>query len=211
MHGFFENIFSLRQRPNGVSIESIDIHSILGNEPSKAFKKLKSLKSTPSSKISELKVGSETFHDEKVADGFFHNMKNLKTMNNQTKDCSDCRKFHLDYDLIREVSLFGEKIPKISLQKAEEILHSLKPHVCDHFNVTALHFINGGPLAIKHFQLLINSAIDNIETTTCHEVNDAHAIVLFKGHGKDRSVASSYRTISSCPFISKLIDFYVRD
>jgi hypothetical protein len=31
-----------------------DIHSILGNEPSKAFKKLKSLKSTPSSKISEL-------------------------------------------------------------------------------------------------------------------------------------------------------------
>ena len=131
-------------------------------------------------------------------------------MKTETRDCSDCDRFSLDYDFILEISQLSGCIPRISLQKAEEILHSLKPHVCDHFNVSALHYINGGPLAIQHFQVLINSAIDTIETTTCQEMNDAHAIVLYKGHMKDRSAASSYRSISTCPFLAKCLDFYVR-
>ena len=132
-------------------------------------------------------------------------------MNSETKQCSDCDKTRFDYELILDISKHADKIPLITLQKAEELLHSLRPHVCDHFNVSALHFINGGPHAIHHFQLLINSAIRNIETTTAHEMNDAHAIILYKGHMKDKSLAGSYRSISSCPFLAKALDFYVRE
>ena len=87
----------------------------------------------------------------------------------------------------------------------------MKANVCDHFNVSALHYIHGGPHAVQHFQLLINSAIDDIEKTTCDEFNDAHACILYKGHSKDKTLASSYRTISSCPFVAKALDFYVRE
>ena len=187
------------------------IHCILGKDPRKAFKELKALKSTSSTKVCELKVGDETFLDDKVADGFFHSVQKLKTMDSETEECSHCDNIRFDYDLILEISKHGNKIPRITLQKAEELLHSLRPNVCDHFNVTALHYVNGGPHAIQHFQTLINSAIDNIETTSCQEMNDAHAIVLYKGHMKNRTLASSYRTISSCPFLAKCLDFYVRE
>ena len=196
-----------RHLSNKAAEQSSRVHSILDKDPSKAFKELKSLKSAPSNKISELKVGDKLYLGDDVAEGFFSNMKTLKTMSSETKNCTDCDKVRFDHDLIREISKHGDKIPQINLQKAEELLHSLKPHVCDHFNVSALHFINGGPHAIKHFQMLFNSAIYNIENTSCHNMNDAHAIVLFKGHKKDRSLTSSYSTISSCPFLAKSIDF----
>ena len=106
---------------------------------------------------------------------------------------------------------WGKKIPIITLEKAELLLYSLKPHVCDHFGISALHYLHGGPLAIKHFQLLINSAIENIETTVCEEFNNAHACILYKGHHKDKQIASSYRTISNCPFVAKALDTYIRE
>ena len=105
-------------------------------------------------------------------------------MRSEIKKCSDCEKVRFDYDLIRDISQFGQQIPQVTLQKAEQLLHSLRPQVCDHFNVSALHYINGGPHAIKHFQMLLNSAIKTIETTTCQEMNDAHAVVLYKGPKK---------------------------
>ena len=42
-------------------------------------------------------------------------------------------------------------------------------------------------------------------------MNDAHASILYKGHSKDKTKASSYRTISTCPFLSKALDYYVRE
>ena len=78
--------------------------------------------------------------------------------------------------------------------------------------MTALHYIiNGGPHTIHHFQKVINSAIDDIEKTTCDEINDAHACILYKGPSKDKTLANSYRTISTCPFIAKALYFYVRE
>ena len=38
-----------------------------------------------------------------------------------------------------------------------------------------------------------------------------YALFLHKGHNKDRTLDSSYRTISTCPLISKGLDIYVRD
>ena len=90
------------------------------------------------------------------------------------------------------------------------LLHSLKPSVCDHWNVSAAHYINGGPIALKHYQLLINTALEDIENTTCDEFNTAHACILYKGHQKDKTLASSYRTISTCPFVAKSCDTYIR-
>ena len=34
-------------------------------------------------------------------------------------------------------------------------------------------------------------------------------MILFKGHNKDRESDRSYRTISTCPFLSKALDKYV--
>ena len=34
---------------------------------------------------------------------------------------------------------------------------------------------------------------------------------MYKGHKKDRTSDRSYRTISSCPFLAKSADFYLRD
>ena len=90
---------------------------------------------------------------------------------------------------------------------AEKLLHSLKPSVC--VCVSANHYINGGPIALKHFQLLVNLALSDVENTSVDEVNTAHACILFKGHQKDKSLASSYRTISTCPFIAKSCDSYI--
>ena len=48
-----------------------------------------------------------------------------------------------------------------------------------------------------------------LQLASIRELNTAHAVVLHKGHGKTRSLSSSYRTISSCPFIAKALDIYL--
>ena len=35
--------------------------------------------------------------------------------------------------------------------------------------------------------------------------------MLYKGHGKARTTDKAYRTISTCPLLSKAIDLYIRD
>ena len=79
------------------------------------------------------------------------------------------------------------------------------------YSVTASHYLNGGVVAIKHFQFLFNSILTNIELAAIEEMNVAHAVVLRKGHGKDKNLSSSYRLISSCPFIAKAVDIYIGD
>ena len=37
----------------------------------------------------------------------------------------------------------------------------------------------------------------------------AHAIFLHKAHNKPKNISSSYRTISSCPFLAKTVDIYL--
>ena len=188
------------------------LSSICSKNPSEAYKHLKTARASFSKKISEIKVGDKVYSDKDVATGFYHNIENLKTnLDPATENCSKCIGFKFDYKLITEICKAGEKIPPLSLIEAEKLLHSLKPSVCDHWSISANHYINGGPIALKHFQLLMNLAFDDIENTTIDEVNTAHACILFKGHKKDKSLASSYRTISSCPFIAKACDTYIRN
>ena len=41
------------------------------------------------------------------------------------------------------------------------------------------------------------------------ELNTVYACILHKGHGKEKNQADCYRTISSCPLLSKAIDTYI--
>ena len=53
--------------------------------------------------------------------------------------------------------------------------------------------------------VLLNEVISNMNNLTHDELNTVWACILFKGHGKDRSLDSSYRTISTCPFTCTLL------
>ena len=81
--------------------------------------------------------------------------------------------------------------------------------VTDFYSISAAHFLNAGDLGIKHFQFMFNKLLANIELASLEELNNVHAVILYKGHGKDKHLASSYRTISSCPFLSKAADVYL--
>ena len=50
-----------------------------------------------------------------------------------------------------------------------------------------------------------------MENATIVELNVAHGIILYKGHKKEKTSERSYRTISTCPFLSKAQDLYIRD
>ena len=42
-------------------------------------------------------------------------------------------------------------------------------------------------------------------------MNSCYALLLYKGHGKLKTSDKAYRTISTCPLLSKALDLYIRD
>ena len=79
----------------------------------------------------------------------------------------------------------------------------------DLFFITAAHFINAGSAGLRHFHLIMSTLIENINNSAIHELNDIWAVILHKGHGKDKESDRSYRTISTCPLITKCLDVYI--
>ena len=59
--------------------------------------------------------------------------------------------------------------------------------------------------------ILLNTIINNINLSGLSELNTIYACVLHKGHGKNTEESRSYRTISTCPLISKALDKHVRN
>ena len=57
----------------------------------------------------------------------------------------------------------------------------------------------------------MNSIIEDVDNAAIPELNAVYTCLLHKGHGKDRTKASSYRTISTCPFVSKSLDTYIAE
>ena len=53
--------------------------------------------------------------------------------------------------------------------------------------------------------------VDNVNNASIEELNTAHGLILYKGHNKEKTSDRAYRTISSCPFIAKALDLYLRD
>ena len=178
-------------------------------DPFKLFLKIKSNKSKQLSKLKSLQVGDQVYSEDRVADGFFHNIKSLKTIHSIT--ATSFERFSEDHRHIIEICKSGSKIPRISLEDSLSLLKRIKPSVSDFYSITAAHYVNGGQVALVHFQLLLNTVLNNIEIAAIDELNTTHAVILHKGHGKDKNVASSYRTISCCPFIAKAADMYLGD
>ena len=134
----------------------------------------------------------------------------LCDMDHLRSDPNPSSKFII-YDNIIKLSKDQPPIPQISLLKSTKILKSLKQNVSDYYSVTALHYNNAGQEGLKHFNHLLNAIIADVNNANIKEINVAHGNILFKGHGKDKTSHRSYRTISTCPFLAKSIDLYLRD
>ena len=186
-----------------------DLLGILSKQPRDIFKKFRQNKSSQTSKVKSLLVGNKVYTEEKVADGFFDSISELKTLSEVT--ATSFERFAEDHRHIIEIMKAGAKVPKLSEKQAEDLLKRIRPAVSDIFSITASHYLNGGIIGIRHFQFLLNTILETIELACIDELNHVHAVILHKGHKKDRSLASSYRTISSCPFIAKAADIYLGD
>ena len=186
-----------------------ELLDLLSKQPKEIFKSFRKTKSAQSRRIKSLQVGDKTYSEETVADGFFDSISQLKTLPEITSP--SFQRFSEDHRHIVDICKSGEKIPMMTDAQADKLLRKIRPGVSDFFSVTAAHYLNGGQTTIKHFRFLVNVIILEIELASINEMNTAHAIVLHKGHGKDKTLSSSYRTISSCPFIAKAVDIYLGD
>ena len=187
------------------------LHTVLQSNPGKLFKCVKSSKSGTSSKIHSLKVGDKVYTGNSVPDGFFDSLSSLKAPADMSKiHSSPSYKSTLsDYSTIRKICSAGVSIPDISPRDATDILYSLQPDVNDLFSITARHYINAGMEGARHFSYLMNLVIKNVNLFSLPELNSVWAMVLHKGHGKPKDSDRSYRTISTCPLLSKSLDKYI--
>ena len=145
-----------------------------------------------------LKVREKLYTGEQVPDGFYESVLKLKT---KTEDVDNSQYFHdfkLDYLHILEMCRSEARMAPITDIEALKILERMKPDVLDFFSVTPYHYLYAGPAGWQHFTLLLNALIYDLSNIDLSEVNRAHACILFKGHGRDKTSSRSYRTISSC-------------
>ena len=186
------------------------LFSILGKNPSEMFKSIRKLKSTSSTKIQKLNVDDKTFPGELIPDGFYSSLSSLKDPDMSMVHSSSSYQSTLsDYKHILKICRAGLSIPEITPVAAMELLYSLKPDVNDLFSITPRHYINAGMEGAKHFSTLLNLIIQNVNLSSLEELNSVWAIILHKGHGKDKESDRSYRTISTYPFLAKALDKYV--
>ena len=150
-------------RKHNVEKEVVRDHKfldLLSKNPSQVFKTIKSHKTKDSKSIKSLKVGEKIYTEEFVADGFFDSVSSLKSLPPITSPSFD--RFSEDHRHIIEICKSGRKIPRITYSKAKELLQKIRPSVTDFYSVSAAHFINGGDIAITHFQYLFNTVLENI-------------------------------------------------
>ena len=179
---------------------------------SSVYRKIKSIKSSSFKQIPFLKVGTETFHGEDVKDGFFESISKLKMKEPNSCHSDTAINQHLeDYKHILDICKNKVDLPRISLYDSTKILKSMKAHVNDFYSLTPAHFIHAGESGSEHFNFLLNCIIEDTNNATIEELNSCYALLLHKGHGKERTIDKAYRTISTCPLLSKAIDLYIRD
>ena len=117
-----------------------------------------------------------------------------------------------DYTLLKRLCQGADsKIPRISIEKSSQISNRLKRNVHDFYGISASHYLNAGQEGLNHFQFLLNYIITDLGISSLSELNTVHSRVLYKQHGKNKNSDRSYRSISTCIFLSKAIDLYIRD
>ena len=205
---------SLLRRGN--SQESIrrdtNLYNILKNNPTKVFETVRATKKKNARKIGKLMVDEKVYVGETVPDGFYDSLLHLKSFDhNEIQNKESFSRYRSDYSNIVKLCSAGLDIPRISFEIATKILKRIRSSVNDVYSITANHFLNAGNHGIHHFHLLLNTLITDINNISLEEVNTVHAVILFKGHSKDKSLSSSYRTISTCPLVAKALDIFLRD
>ena len=185
---------------------------ILAANPSDFYRYIGRHRRNNSSHIDQLRVGDKIYSDDSVSDGFFDAMSNFKKC-----DFDDLLKDpNLGDQLIINEQLLlllkdDNSLPPVSMKHSEEILMRVKKNVRDFNGITALHYLHAGESGLQHFNFLLNSIIQDVNLASLPELNTAYGLIFYKGHSKQKSSHRSYRTISTCPFLSKCIDLYLRD
>ena len=188
------------------------LFSMCTSNPSPIFKSIKSSKRSTAGKIQKLSVGHKVYVGDSVQDGFYDSISQLKSRDSVSlSNDAKFKDFSADYDNILEVCKHGPPIPPISETESFKLLQKMKKDVSDVYGITVNHYNYAGPAGWKHFNLLLNSLLEDVNNTDIEEVNTVYACVLFKGHKKDKSSDRSYRTISTCPVLAKALDLYIRD
>ena len=200
-----------KHRMKEASTRDIALNTVCSDDPSPAYRVLRNLKRNGVSKVSTIKVGSKTFVNDAVPDGIYCSIEELKTGQDNDARSFEAIDFHEEYRLILDICRSGKKIPPMPHLKASEILNRLKKHVNDFYSITSLHYLHAGEEGLEHFTVILNTIIKNINLSGLAELNTIYACVLYKGHHKDKTDARSYRTISTCPLLSKALDMYVRE
>ena len=198
-----------RYKAEQSSLRDETLFSICSSNPSLIFKSIKSSKRSTAGKIQKLNVGHKVYLGESVQDGFYDSISPLKSRyNGSLKSDIKFNEFSADYLNILEVCKHGSPIPPISETESFKLIQKMKKDVTDIYGVTVNHYNYAGPAGWKHFNLLLNSLLADVNNTDIEEVNTVYACILFKGLKKDKS---SDRSISTCPVIAKALDLYIRD
>ena len=188
------------------------LFSIKSHDPRTFYIKVKFEKRENSGKITKLEVGNKLYFDCAVSDGFYDSISKLKSRNKEAIESSNYfADFQSDYWNILNICKTGFSIPTVSENEAFQLLQKMKPDVADYFSITPNHYNYAGPAGWKHFYFLLNTLINDVNNTDIKEINTVYAIILFKGHNKNKQSDRSYRTISTCPVIAKALDLYIRD
>ena len=186
------------------------LSSVLDSNPKALFGFLRSSRASAVREIQSLSVEDKTYCGPHVPDGFYDSLSSLKSPPmDDILSSPSFKTFDVDYQHILKICTAGLQIPPISGRDSLLLLYSLKADVNDLYSITANHYINAGLEGAHHFCFLLNTVIHNINFSSVDLLNSVWANILFKGHGKDRESDRSYRTISTCPLLSKALDKYV--
>ena len=159
-----------------------------------------------------LKVGSRTYGADHIHDGHFDSISHLKSQDKEILHSSPSYQFYCqDYENILKICNDKKVLPPISLEASNKILFKMKSQVNDFFSITPMHYINAGCEGLLHFNYLLNYVINDVNLASVEELNVVYALLVHKGHGKLKTLNRSYRTISTCPFLSKGLDLHIHD
>ena len=184
----------------------------LMTNPKETYSRIRASKRSKAGRINRLRVGNKVYDGEEVPDGFYDSISKLKARNNSSIQSSEhFQDFSCIYEHILKLCSKGATIPAVSEKEALELLQKMKPNVIDYYSISPNHYNYAGPVGWRHFYLLLNALISDVNNTTIVEINTAYACILFKGHGKDRNSDRSYRIISTCPVVAKALDLLIRD
>ena len=182
--------------------------SSINRNPSDLYWNIRKSRNENSGGISKLNVAGTTFQN--ISDGFHKSLSLLKDPDMSTLESTPAFQETLrDFGHIMKLVEQGEKIPAIEVYEAIDILYSVRSDVNDLFSITASHYINAGSAGLRHFHRLLSACIDNVNNSKLNVLNDILAMVLFKGHGKDKENDRSYRTISTCPLLTKCLNIFI--